>query len=65
MKKIILPTSIPPHTNLLDLNPLPVKALKNEKFESLYNFTHFNPIQTQVFHCAFNTDNNLLLGFFF
>ena len=37
-------------------------ALKNPSFESVYNFTHFNPIQTQIFHTLYHTDNNLLLG---
>lgn len=37
------------HTELLDLKPLPVTALGNRAYESLYNFSHFNPIQTQVY----------------
>lgn len=47
---------------LLPLQPLPVTALQNPEFESLYKFTHFNPIQTQIFHCLYHTDNNVLLG---
>jgi activating signal cointegrator complex subunit 3 len=38
----------PPHTELLDLRPLPLAALGNKEYEQLYSFTHFNPIQTQV-----------------
>jgi len=52
----------PPHTDLLDLQPLPVAALNNTGFQSLYPFTHFNPIQTQVFHVAYHTDTNMLVG---
>lgn len=59
---LILPETHPPHTNLLTLQPLPVTALKDPDFESLYNFSHFNPIQTQIFHCLYHTDNNVLLG---
>lgn len=33
---------------LMDLEPLPVTALANPVYESLYKFSHFNPIQTQV-----------------
>lgn len=33
---------------LLDLDPLPVSALDNAVFQSLYRFTHFNAIQTQA-----------------
>ncbi|XP_015598741.1 activating signal cointegrator 1 complex subunit 3 [Cephus cinctus] len=59
---LILPETHPPHTDLLELQPLPVTALKDSKFESLYKFSHFNPIQTQIFHCLYHTDNNVLLG---
>lgn len=61
-KHLILPEMHPPHTELLPLQPLPVSVLKEPKFEKLYNFTHFNPIQTQIFHCLYHTDNNVLLG---
>ncbi|XP_020291198.1 activating signal cointegrator 1 complex subunit 3 isoform X2 [Pseudomyrmex gracilis] len=61
-RDLILPETHPPHTDLLELQPLPVTALKNLAFESLYNFTHFNPIQTQIFHCLYYTDSNVLLG---
>lgn len=37
------------HTELLDLKPLPVSSLGNIDHEGLYKFSHFNPIQTQVF----------------
>eukprot|EP01083_Nonionella_stella_P045188 121459_1 len=59
---LILPEEKPPQTELMSLHPLPVKALKNKRFESLYSFEYFNPIQTQVFHIAYHTDKNILLG---
>ncbi|XP_078037665.1 activating signal cointegrator 1 complex subunit obelus [Augochlora pura] len=59
---LILPEIFPSETKLLELQPLPVKALKEPRFERLYKFTHFNPIQTQIFHCLYHTDNNVLLG---
>ncbi|MCD7466804.1 hypothetical protein HAX54_003835 [Datura stramonium] len=38
----------PPPTELLDLQPLPVTALRNSAYEALYqDFKHFNPVQTQ------------------
>lgn len=49
-------------SDLLELMPLPVTALKSTLFQQLYTFTHFNPIQTQIFHCLYHTDNNVLLG---
>ncbi|XP_073996642.1 activating signal cointegrator 1 complex subunit obelus isoform X2 [Rhodnius prolixus] len=62
VQNLILPESHPPHTELLDLQPLPVKALNNPHYEKLYKFSHFNPIQTQIFHCLYHTDYNVLLG---
>ena len=60
---LIRPEDYPPETLLLDLHPLPIKALQNEKWESLYKgkFEYFNPIQTQVFHVAYHTDNPVLM----
>lgn len=57
-----LPESFTPHTDLLELQPLEITCLNNPKYESIYNFTHFNPVQTQIFHCLYHTDNNILLG---
>uniref|UniRef100_A0AAQ6A7X1 Activating signal cointegrator 1 complex subunit 3 n=1 Tax=Amphiprion ocellaris TaxID=80972 RepID=A0AAQ6A7X1_AMPOC len=61
-QNLILPERHPPHTELLDLQPLPVTALGKQEYESLYKFTHFNPIQTQIFHTLYHTDTNVLLG---
>ncbi|XP_074043343.1 activating signal cointegrator 1 complex subunit 3 isoform X2 [Macrotis lagotis] len=61
-RHLILPERHPPHTELLDLQPLPITALGSRKYESLYNFTHFNPVQTQIFHTLYHTDCNVLLG---
>ena len=49
---LILPEKYPPPTELLDLQPLPVSALRNSDFEGLYqnHFKSFNPIQTQGKH---------------
>jgi activating signal cointegrator complex subunit 3 len=41
---------------------LPKSALANPAYEALYKFSHFNPIQTQIFHCLYHTDGNCLLG---
>lgn len=49
-------------SELLDLQPLPVKALENKDYEDLFKFSHFNPIQTQIFHCLYHSDSNVLLG---
>ena len=49
-RHLIFPDKYPPPTELLDLQPLPVSALRNPSYEALYQqFRHFNPIQTQVF----------------
>ena len=48
-RHLILLEKNPPLTELLDLQPLPVSALRNPDFEALYKdkFPYFNPIQTQ------------------
>ena len=55
-RHLILPEKNPPPTELLDLQPLPVSALRNKQYEDLYSetFTQFNPVQTQVFSPPFN-----------
>ena len=49
-RHLILPEKNVPPTELLDLQPLPVTALRNEQFERIYSdrISQFNPIQTQV-----------------
>lgn len=62
-RHLILPEKYPPPTELLDLQPLPVTALRNPSYESLYQeFKHFNPVQTQVFTVLYNTDDNVLVA---
>ncbi|CAF1149002.1 unnamed protein product [Adineta ricciae] len=61
-QNLILPDRHMPHTELLDLDPLPITALGNPAYEALLRFKHFNPIQTQLFHCLYHTNNNTLLG---
>ncbi|CAK9298582.1 unnamed protein product [Gordionus sp. m RMFG-2023] len=63
-RHLILPEKYPPPTELLDLQPLPLSALRNPKFEILYKdkLTFFNPIQTQVFNAIYNSDDNVFVG---
>ncbi|KAJ0019478.1 hypothetical protein NQD34_007047 [Periophthalmus magnuspinnatus] len=63
-RHLILPEKYPPPTELLDLQPLPVTALRNSAFEALYQnkFPFFNPIQTQVFNAIYNSDDNVFVG---
>lgn len=57
-----LPEDTDMTTNLLPLDPLPVTVIP-EKYACLYkNFTQFNPIQTQIFHTLFYTNENVFLG---
>eukprot|EP00775_Hariotina_reticulata_P011234 gene11234-11383_t len=64
LKGLQLPSRGPPHTELLDLDPLPLEALGKQQYIQLYKgrFTHFNPIQTQAFHNLYHTDDSVLLG---
>ncbi|CAO1443370.1 unnamed protein product [Diamesa tonsa] len=61
-RHLILPEKTLPPTELLDLQPLPITALRNSKYEALYKFPQFNPIQTQVFNAVFNSDDSVFVG---
>ncbi|KAI1501740.1 Sec63 Brl domain-containing protein [Biscogniauxia marginata] len=62
-QKLILPEKFPPHTQLLDLQPLPVAALKAKDYSNLYDdWSYFNKIQTQTFNSLYTTDDNVLIG---
>ena len=52
-RHLLLPEKYAPPTELLDLQPLPVSALRDPAFEGLFRgFRTFNPIQTQVQPCC-------------
>ena len=64
-KHLILPSKFPPHTELLDLQPLPITALRTKEFIELYSdrgWQFFNPIQTQCFNPLYMTDDNVFIG---
>ncbi|KAL6143574.1 hypothetical protein ACLB2K_054269 [Fragaria x ananassa] len=63
-KDLVLPGKCHPPTELLDLQPLPVTALKNPLYETLYDqdLMHFNSVQTQVFTALYNSDDNILVA---
>jgi pre-mRNA-splicing helicase BRR2 len=60
--KLILPEKFPPHTQLLELQPTPVAALKSKEFASIYpDWNNFNRIQSQTFKSLYDTDENVLV----
>ncbi|KAL9027255.1 MAG: hypothetical protein Q9196_004199, partial [Gyalolechia fulgens] len=61
---LIRPDTESVYTDLLDLQPLSVAALKNPLLEEIYGqrFQFFNPMQTQIFHTLYLTSANVLLG---
>jgi antiviral helicase SLH1 len=61
---LIRPDTESVYTDLLDLQPLPITALKNPLLEEIYGqrFQFFNPMQTQIFHTLYHTSSNVLLG---
>lgn len=62
-QKLILPEKFPPHTQLLELQPLPVAALKAKDYASIYDdWNYFNKIQTQTFNSLYTTDDNVFVG---
>ena len=62
-EKLVLPEKFPAHTPLLDLQPVPVAALKREDFKGLYpSWERFNKVQTQVYSSLFTTNDNIFVG---
>ncbi|VDN22982.1 unnamed protein product [Gongylonema pulchrum] len=64
-RHLILPEKYPPPTELLDLQPLPLSALNNKTFQSVFmqkNISVFNPIQTQVFRTVYEGNDNVFIG---
>jgi pre-mRNA-splicing helicase BRR2 len=62
-QKLVLPEKFPAHTPLLDLQPLPVNALKVAEYKALYpQWKHFNKIQTQTFQSLYGSDDSVLVG---
>ena len=61
---LIRPDTESVYTDLLDLQPLPLNALRNPLLEHVYrhSFQFFNPMQTQIFHTLYHTSANVLLG---
>ena len=61
---LIRPDTESVYTDLLDLQPLPISALRNSLLEEIYGqrFPFFNPMQTQIFHTLYHTPANVLLG---
>ena len=54
-KHLTLSEKFPPPTPLLELQPLPISALHNKEYETIYTRTiqTFNKIQTQVFQVLY------------
>ncbi|KAL6536932.1 hypothetical protein OROHE_012516 [Orobanche hederae] len=60
---IILPKKHPPPTELLHLQPLPVTALGNPAYETLYQqFKCFNSVQTRGFNKLYYSNDNVLVA---
>ena len=63
-KHLLLPKNLPKSTPLLDLQALPLSALHNKEFETIYanSIKTFNKIQTQVFQALYTSDENVFIG---
>lgn len=49
-------------SEILPLTPLSTNVLNIPNYIKFFSFKYFNPIQTQMFHATFHTDENILLG---
>ncbi|KAK6590966.1 U5 small nuclear ribonucleoprotein helicase [Cryptosporidium xiaoi] len=58
-------SDIPEVTKLLNVTPIPVSSLMNINIENYYKSKgvyYLNPIQSQLFHILFHTNENIFLG---
>lgn len=61
--KLIMPERFPPHTQLLDMQPVPVQALKRKDYVELYKqWPSFNKIQTQTFKSLYDSNDSVFVG---
>lgn len=58
---MILPAKFPPTTELLDLQPLLPSSIGVPSLAKLFQYSEFNPIQTQTFHELFKSGRNCLV----
>ncbi|EGG19291.1 DEAD/DEAH box helicase [Cavenderia fasciculata] len=63
-KHLILPQKYPPCRGLLDLQPLSIDSLRDDRAASVFRptFRYFNPVQTQVFSSLYTTDENVFVA---
>jgi pre-mRNA-splicing helicase BRR2 len=62
-QKLVLPEKFPAHTPVLDLQPLPVQALKVSEYVDIFrDWSQFNKIQTQTFQTLYQSDDSVLIG---
>ena len=63
LQNLLLPEKFPPHTQVLDLQPVHSSALKRKEYQKLYDgWPKFNKIQTQVFDSLYSKDDNVFLA---
>ena len=55
-RNLVVPEKFPPHTRVLDLQPIPASAF------GIFEFEQFNKLQTQAFASSHETDENVLLA---
>ena len=61
--KLVLPEKFPAATQLLELQPTPVAALKNKEYQALYSDrANFDKIQTQTFSSLYSSNDNVFIG---
>lgn len=62
LRSIVFPGKFPAPTALIDLQPVPVSDLKRADCRELYEFSHFNKIQSQLFRPLLEGDQSVFVG---
>ena len=62
-QKLVLPDRFAPHTQLLDMQPVPTQALRRKEYATIYpQWDKFNKVQTQVFKSLFDSNDSVFVG---
>jgi pre-mRNA-splicing helicase BRR2 len=62
-RNLIRPEKFPPHTKLLDVQPMPVSALANPEYEALYpEWENFNKMQANLFQILYGLNDSVFIG---
>lgn len=62
MEQLRLPKKFPAPTPMIDMALVSTLELEDNDYQGVFDFTNFNKFQSQIFHSAYNSNANILVG---